>query len=148
MNQLFKKIQILIIFCIICQIASAQNIGDDWALLQQITFENKYNELYGFEMESPLFSKRMKKLEGQKMCFEGNVLDTIDNIVFLSKEKSEIYFLCGRGKMDPTKIISVFLIKNEAKFNINEKIKVCGKLKLDSNIDKTPYNLIEAKIIK
>lgn len=120
-----------------------------WELLSELKMEEKYNKDLGFNIESPVFSDAVKKLEGSKICLSGYIFDISEDHFYLAKNETSTSFVCGRAHLNPSEIIEINKIKfkNSTKLKVGQRLEVCGNLYLSNDIIKyVPYNLKNATI--
>ena len=144
---------LLSFFCINTMLA--QDIEDvsqsQWNTLSMVTFERKFDENIGFEIELPVVSPLINALEGKVIELEGYIIPLTgkveQNHFMLSRYPQNLCFFCG--KAGPESAAQVFL-KNEAKAKYtDDKIRIKGILNINAtDINSLLYTIREAEIIK
>ncbi len=126
-------------------VAQAQS-GSVWKDLSQVTYEvgeDEYGELY-----LPVFSEKIKGLEGKEVLAEGYIIPfegmfKPEHIILSSLPLAECFF-CGSG--GPETVMEVMLTE-PIKYT-SKRVKVKGKLKLNSkDPEKLMYILEDARLI-
>ncbi|MFM2268395.1 MAG: hypothetical protein RL757_1836 [Bacteroidota bacterium] len=131
----------------------AQNVAigqtTTWKTFADLKFKKKYDEGLGMNVDYPVFSKNVKKLENSIITLEGYVISESPNgdLVLSQIPNSQIDITCGRINISPSKIFNIQLKKHAASY-LNKKVKIKGILVLN-NVDniQLPYTLKEAEII-
>lgn len=124
--------------------------GNTWQTLSLVTFDRKFDEMLGFDIEVPRFSAAVKKLEGQEVTLQGYILPLEGRrsqkyFIFSAYPYNLCYFCGGAG---PETVAEVYA-KSSIKYT-NKRITLKGKLFLNNSgdIDKMFYGLHNAQIVK
>ncbi|GAB3648873.1 hypothetical protein GCM10028791_13340 [Echinicola sediminis] len=125
--------------------AKAQE-GSVWKTLTEVNYEigeDEYGELY-----LPVFSEKIKKLEGTEVSAEGYIIPfegmfKPEHIILSSLPLAECFF-CGSG--GPETVMEV-MMKDPIEYT-SKRVKVKGKLKLNAkDPEKLMYILTDAELI-
>lgn len=119
-----------------------------WKTLAKITYEKKYDELLGFKVDLPVFSKAVKKLEGQVIEISGYIVPIegyrSHTEFILSAYPYNMCFFCGGA--GPETVMEVFA-SDPVKYTA-ERITIRGKLLLNSDdINRLFYIMINAELV-
>ncbi|MBP7273152.1 MAG: hypothetical protein KA974_04890 [Saprospiraceae bacterium] len=127
-------------------IAHAQTKDNAWRTLSKITFKKEYDELMGFKVDVPVFSKDVQLLENKEITLRGYIIPTDGykshtEFVFSAFPYSMCFF-CGQA--GPETVIEVYA-KDPIKYT-TDAIFIKGKLHLNSgNINKLIYSLTDVR---
>lgn len=125
--------------------APADNL---WHILGQVTYTKKYDDLLGFKVDVPVFSKEVKALEGKTITIRGYIIPVEGykghkEFVFSAYPYNMCFFCGGAG---PETVMEV-----QAKSPITyttEAITLRGVLHLnDSDINRLMYLLTDAVLV-
>ena len=123
--------------------------SDGWALFAKTKFEAKYNEKAAEYFLYPVFAPELKDLVGKEITLEAYYLPIDvdgDAYIILSKFPYSQCFFCGGA--GPESIAEVSFKVKQAKFEMDQFIRVKGKLKLnEGDIDHGNFILQEASLI-
>lgn len=120
----------------------------EWPSLGQVKFKQKYDELLGLNVDYPIFSKSVKRLEGQEITLRGYIIPTDGyknhkEFVFSAYPYSMCFFCGGAG---PESVIEVEA-KNPIQYSA-EPIVIRGKLKLnEDDPNALIYKLTEVEVM-
>jgi hypothetical protein len=127
--------------------ANAQT--DTWALFAKTKFEAKYNEKAAEYFLYPVFAKELTDQVGKEISLEGYYLPIDidgDAYIILSKFPYSQCFFCGGA--GPESIAEVTFKVKQGKFEMDQYLRVKGKLKLnEGNIDHGNFILEEAVLV-
>jgi len=127
--------------------ASAQPEG--WALFAKTKFEAKYNEKSAEYFLYPVFAPELKSQVGKEISLEGYYMpiDIEGNAyIILSKYPYSQCFFCGAA--GPESISEVKFKEKQGKFEMDQFLRVKGKLKLnEADIEHGNFILEDAVII-
>lgn len=145
-----KKIAFLIVgFVWVGASVFAQTKTDMWAVFAKTKFEPKYYEKLGEYLFYPAFQADLKALEGKEITIEGYYVPFAPedgDYIILSKYPMSQCFFCGGG--GPESIAEVNFAKSLPKLQVDDLVKVKGKLKLNAdNIDHVNFILTEATVV-
>lgn len=122
---------------------------DGWSLFAKTKFEAKYNDKAAEYFLYPVFAPELKDLVGKEITLEGYYLPIDvdgDAYIILSKFPYSQCFFCGGA--GPESIAEVSFKVKQAKFEMDQFIRVKGKLKLnEGDIDHGNFILQEASLI-
>jgi hypothetical protein len=118
-----------------------------WKTLSKITIEKRFDDVLNYEIEYPIFSEVVKKLNGTQITLEGWMipLDELrgENYIVLSSLPFANCFFCGGA--GPETVMEVF---SEDKIDFTEKrVSVTGTLTINADDPlRLMYILNNAKI--
>ncbi len=142
-----KKPLLLLLVSLISLSAWAQS--DGWALFAKTKFEAKYNDKAAEYFLYPVFPAELKDLVGKEIALEGYYMPIDidgDAYIILSKFPYSQCFFCGGA--GPESIAEVTFKIKQGKFEMDQFLRVKGKLKLnEGNIDHGNFILEEASMI-
>ncbi len=120
-----------------------------WKTLSKITYKKVYDELMGFKIDIPVFSKKVKALEGQTVELKGYIIPVegykSHKEFILSAFPYNMCFFCGGA--GPETVMEVEAIKGVE--YTAEQIKIRGKLSLnDEDVNRLMYLLTDAEVIE
>jgi hypothetical protein len=122
---------------------------DTWALFAKTKFEARYNEKAAEYFLYPAFAQDLKDLVGKEISLEGYYLPIDidgDAYIILSKFPYSQCFFCGGA--GPESIAEVTFKVKQGKFEMDQYLRVKGKLKLnEGNIDHGNFILEEAVLV-
>jgi hypothetical protein len=122
---------------------------DSWVLFAKTKFEAKYNQKAAEYFLSPVFTQELKDLVGKEISLEGYYLPIDvegDAYIILSKFPYSQCFFCGGA--GPESIAEVAFKAKQGKFEMDQYLRVKGKLKLnEANIDHGNFILEDAVIV-
>ena len=128
---------------------SAWAQSDGWALFAKTKFEAKYSDKAAEYFLYPVFPVELKDLVGKEISLEGYYMPIDidgDAYIILSKFPYSQCFFCGGA--GPESIAEVTFKIKQGKFEMDQFIRVKGKLKLnEGNIDHGNFMLEEASMI-
>ena len=125
---------------------SDQNV---WKTLAKITFKKEYDEMMGFKVDVPVFSKDVEQLNGKEITIKGYIIPvdgykSHTEFVFSAFPYNMCFFCGGAG---PETVMEV-TASEPVKFS-TEAIQIKGKLHLNStDINKLIYSLTDAVLVK
>lgn len=91
----------LLVFCSALMLvsAAAPEQSNIWQTLSKITFKKEFDELLGYKVDRPVFSKEVKALEGKEVTVRGYIIPTEGYIspkqFVLSAYPFSSCFFCG-----------------------------------------------------
>ena len=120
-----------------------------WKTLGKITYKKKYDELMGFEIDIPVFSEPIKKLDGQTVEVKGYIIPVegykSHKEFILSAFPYNMCFFCGGA--GPETVMEVEAIEG-VEYSA-EQVVLRGKLTLnDDDINRLMYLLSEAELVE
>lgn len=123
--------------------------SDGWALFAKTKFEAKFDQKAGEYFLFPAFADELKALVGKEVTLEGYYLPIDvpgDAYIILSKYPYSQCFFCGGA--GPESICEVTFKEKQEKFQMDQFIRVKGKLKLNErDIDHGNFILEEATLV-
>lgn len=143
---MIKKIAILSLFILNTSLVFSQSVPSVWRDLSDVTYkigQDEFGELY-----IPVFSDKIKKLEGKVVEADGYIIPfegmfKPEHIILSSLPLAECFF-CGSG--GPETVMEV-LLRDPIKYT-SKRVKVRGKLTLnDKDPEKLMYILQEAELL-
>lgn len=140
-----KLTVIVFFFCFLTDIHSQGT----WDTLNDLKTEEKYNKELGITIQCPVFSQRVKRMDGSVICLTGFVMDITNKYIYLVKQKTSINITCGRLQMNPSEVVELknYVYKGRQKIKIGQKIKAYGFLSLSNDmVNFVPYALIKPNI--
>jgi hypothetical protein len=119
-----------------------------WKMLGDVTFFEKYNKEYDFNVLYPKFGKTVKELEGKEIVIEGYAIPVeelgADILVLSALPYSQCFFCGGAGPESVMDIKS----KKKIKFKVDKKLKLKGRLKLnETDLSQLNYILENAELV-
>ncbi len=124
---------------------------ETWKTLSKISYKKQYDEMMGFEVDVPIFSKDIMALQGKEVVVQGYIIpveehDKQTSFVF-SAFPYNMCFFCGNA--GPETVMEVYT-KNDVAIKFTSKpIKIKGVLQLNSgDINNLMYILNDAVRVK
>lgn len=120
-----------------------------WKVLSKITFKKQYDEMMGFKVDIPVFSKEVKALEGKEIIIKGYIIPvegykSHKEFVFSAFPYNMCFFCGGAGPETVMEVSASEPIKYTA-----ETVTIKGKLALNStDINKLIYSISDAVLVK
>ncbi len=120
-----------------------------WEDLQNVTFEERYNEELGMYIKFPDFGASLKDLDEKKVKITGYVIpvDIDAGLYVLSANPFASCFFCGGS--GPESVVSLHFMVAPKRFKTDEICTFEGMLQLnDSDIYELNYILNGAKLVR
>jgi len=120
-----------------------------WKTLAKITFKKEYDELMGFKIDVPVFSKEIKALEGKEVTIKGYIIPvegykSHKEFIFSAFPYNMCFFCGGAG---PETVMEVFS-KEPIEYTA-EAVTIKGKLELNADdINRLMYGMTEVTLVK
>jgi len=120
-----------------------------WKTLSKITYKQEYNELFGFKVDIPVFSKQIHELEGQTVEVKGYIIPiegykSHKEFMFSAFPYNMCFFCGGAGPETVMEVSSTEPIEYSA-----EQIRIKGTLVLnDDDINRMMYILEDVVLIQ
>ena len=120
-----------------------------WKTLSKITFKKKYDEMLGFKVDVPVFSKEVKDLEGQEIEIRGYIIPvegykSHKEFIFSAYPYNMCFFCGGAGPETVMEVVANKPIQYTA-----EAITIKGKLSTnEDDINRLLYALTEVELIE
>lgn len=120
-----------------------------WKTLSKIAWEKKYDELLGFKVDMPVFSKDVEALEGEIVEVSGYIVPVEGykghTEFILSAYPYNMCFFCGGA--GPETVMEVTASKPVG--YTTERIRLRGRLQLNGDdINRLLYILVDAEMIR
>ena len=119
-----------------------------WKTLAKITFKKEYDELMGFKVDVPVFSKDVEELDGKEITIKGYIIPvegykSHTEFVFSAFPYNMCFFCGGAGPETVMEVVAIEAVKFST-----EAIQIKGILHLNStDINKLIYSLSDAKMV-
>jgi hypothetical protein len=142
-----KKTTILLISAFL--LASAGSLAAQenmWKTLGKITYKKQYDEMLGFKVDVPVFSKELQDLEGKTVTLKGYIIPvegykSHKEFIFSAYPYNMCFFCGGAG---PETVVEV-KAKSAVPFTA-DPITIRGKLSLNAtDVNKLMYSLSEVE---
>ncbi len=124
--------------------------GNTWQTLRLVTFDTKFDEMLGIDVQIPKFSPAVKKLEGQTVELQGYILPlegrrTQKYFIFSAYPYNLCYFCGGAG---PETVAEAYC-KKPIEYT-TKMIKIKGTLALNKSgdLDKMLYTLTNVELVE
>ncbi len=120
-----------------------------WKTLSKITYKKKYDDLMGFKIDVPVFSDKIKKLDGKEVVVKGYIIPVegykSHKEFILSAFPYNMCFFCGGA--GPETVMEVEAIEG-VEYSA-EQVLLKGKLQLnDDDINRLMYLLTDAVLVE
>jgi hypothetical protein len=135
------------------QSVNAQDDRDEvpniWKTLSKITFKKEYDELMGFKVDIPVFSKEVEALDGKVVTVKGYIIPvdgykSHTEFIFSAFPYNMCFFCGGAGPETVMEVEAKEPIKYTA-----ESVTIKGKLKLNSkDINRLMYSMSDVVLVK
>jgi hypothetical protein len=123
--------------------------GNTWQTLSLVTFDSKFDEMLGIDIQVPKFSPAVKKIEGQTIELQGYILP-------LEGKRSQKYFIFSAypynlcffcGGAGPETVAEVYC-KESIQYT-TKMIRIRGKLSLNKtgDMNKMIYILTDVELV-
>ena len=125
------------------------NAAKTWKTLSKITFKKEYDEIMGFKVDKPVFSKEVIALEGKVIEIKGYIIPvegykSHKEFVFSAFPYNMCFFCGGAGPETVMEVMSKEPVKYSA-----EAVTLRGKLETNSDdINRLIYTLTDAVLVK
>lgn len=136
---------------VVTTFAQAQDSDGYWKTLEKLTYKKYFDKTLGLNVDQPVFSSEVKKLDGREITIKGYIipLESYEGQSYFvfSKFPYNMCFFCGGA--GPETVMEVETRKGvEIKYT-SKMIAIKGKLRLnDDNIDRLMYILEDAVQVK
>lgn len=120
-----------------------------WKTLTKITFKKQYDEIMGFKIDLPVFSKAVKALEDKEITIKGYIIPvegykSHKEFIFSAFPYSMCFFCGGAGPETVMEVEASEPVEYTA-----EQVVLKGKLRLnDNDINSLMYMLYDAVLIE
>jgi len=125
--------------------AKTENI---WKTLSRITYRKEYDELMGFKIDKPVFSKQVQNLEGTEITIKGYVIPvegykSHTEFIFSAFPYNMCFFCGGAGPETVMEVLAAEPVKYSA-----EQVTLKGKILLNADdINRLMYQLVDATLV-
>ena len=143
----------LLIFCAVAtSLVHGQDqvpSGNSWKTLAKITYKKEYDEILGFKIDKPVFSDKVKALEGQEITIKGYIIPvegykSHKEFILSAFPYNMCYFCGGAGPETVMEVEALEPIAFQA-----ESLVLKGKLVLNpDDINRLMYLLVDAELVK
>jgi len=119
-----------------------------WKTLSKITFKKKYDEMLGFKVDVPVFSKAVKDMEGQEVEIRGYIIPvegykSHNEFIFSAYPYNMCFFCGGAGPETVMEVIAKEPIQYTA-----EAITIRGTLETnEDDINRLLYALKDVELV-
>jgi hypothetical protein len=119
-----------------------------WKTLARITYKKEFDELMGFKIDKPVFSKKVKALEGKEIVIKGYIIPVegykSHKEFILSAFPYNMCFFCGgAGPETVMEVEASEAVKYQA-----DAIYLKGKLELNADdINRLMYKIVDAVLV-
>lgn len=126
--------------------AKTENV---WKTLSRITYRKEYDELMGFKIDKPVFSKQVQDLEGTEITIKGYVIPvegykSHTEFIFSAFPYNMCFFCGGAGPETVMEVLASEPVKYSA-----EQVTLKGKIQLNADdINRLMYQLVDATLVK
>ncbi len=144
-----KKLSVLILSLVFTLCAFTMQAQSTWKTLAKVTYKKQYDELMGFDVDVPVFSKEIKALDGKEIEIQGYIVPVEGykeqgHFVFSAYPYSMCYFCGGAG---PETVMEVYSEDKNMVFT-SKAVTIKGILELNSgDINDLMYILQDAKLV-
>jgi len=124
------------------------NAQSTWKTLSKITFKKQFDELMGFKVDVPVFSKEIKELEGKEIYIKGYIIPvegykSHKEFIFSAFPYNMCFFCGGAGPETVMEVLTIDPLEYTA-----ESVKLKGKLQLNNeDINQLMYKLVDAELV-
>ena len=138
----------LLIFSMSSDSMAQSSTKSVWKTLEKITYKKQYDELMGFKIDIPVFSKPIKDLENKEITVKGYIIPvegykSHKEFIFSAYPYNMCYFCGGAG---PETVMEVYS-KEPIKYT-DQAIIIRGKLELNaSDMNRLIYGLQDAELV-
>jgi hypothetical protein len=144
MTRLFS----IVFLCVLSQSIFAQAVPITWKTLTDVTFFEKYNKEYDFNVLYPKFGPKVLALKNKIVEIEGYAIPVEElgsDILVLSALPYSQCFFCGNA--GPESVMDI-KSKKKIKVKMDKKLRFRGKLVLnETDLSKLNYILVDAELI-
>lgn len=142
---------LLLTLCVLFFGTSAVRAQDTnlWKTLGKITYEKKFDDLLGFKVDVPVFSKDINALEGEIVEVSGYIVPvegykSHTEFVFSAYPYNMCFFCGGAGPETVMEVTATEPVKYST-----ERVRLRGRLTLNGDdINRLMYILTDAELVK
>jgi hypothetical protein len=145
MKKLWLTLALLFVFSATQHLLAQANT---WKILSKITYKKEYDEMLGFKVDVPIFSRDVKNLEGKELTIKGYIIPvegykSHKEFIFSAYPYNMCFFCGGAGPETVMEVVS----KTPVAFTA-EPITLKGVLHLNAtDINRLMYSLTEVEKI-
>lgn len=120
-----------------------------WKTLGKITYKKEYDEILGFKIDKPVFSDKVKSLEGKEITIKGYIIPvegykSHKEFIFSAFPYNMCFFCGGAGPETVMEVEAAEPIEFQA-----ESLTIRGKLELNpDDVNRLMYFLTDARRVK
>lgn len=120
-----------------------------WKTLGKITFKKQYDEMLGFKVDVPVFSKAVKDLDGKEITIRGYIIPvegykSHKEFIFSAYPYNMCFFCGGAGPETVMEVVSKEPIEYTA-----EAVTIRGKLQTnEDDINRLLYALTDVVLVE
>ena len=139
----------LLIFSMSSDSMAQSSTKSVWKTLEKITYKKQYDELMGFKIDIPVFSKPIKDLENKEITVKGYIIPvegykSHKEFIFSAFPYNMCFFCGGAGPETVMEVEAAEPVEYTA-----EQIVLKGTLILnDSDINRLMYLIKDARMVK
>jgi hypothetical protein len=142
-----KKAALLLTSAFLLASAGSLSAQDNmWKTLGKITYKKQYDEMLGFKVDVPVFSKELQDLEGKTITLKGYIIPvegykSHKEFIFSAYPYNMCFFCGGAG---PETVVEV---KSKSPISFTaDPITIKGKLSLNAtDVNKLMYSLSDVE---
>ena len=151
-----KYILLFLVFTIgatslIAQVDESDGVEKEkiWKTLSRITYKKEYDELMGFKIDKPVFSDKVKALEGKEITVKGYIIPvegykSHKEFIFSAFPYNMCFFCGGAGPETVMEVEAKEPVKYQA-----ESVILKGVLRLnEDDINRLMYKIEDAVLVK
>ena len=140
---------ILMIFVLMTGISAQDTTANVWKTLSKITYKKEFDELMGFKIDVPVFSKQVKSLANSTITVKGYIIPvegykSHKEFIFSAFPYNMCFFCGGAGPETVMEVVAAEPVEYTA-----EQVILTGVLTLnDSDVNRLMYLITDAKLVK
>ena len=144
-----RSISTICLFLLIQLALTAQQPEGPWKTLADVSYEQQYSEMLGFDIDVPVFGEKVRAMEGETITLTGYIVPlegfgAHKEFIFSALPYNMCYFCGGAG---PETVMEVFATEDVD--YTAEAITLKGKLVLNrDDVNRLMYFLLDAEQVK
>ena len=144
-----RSISTICLFLLIQLALTAQQPEGPWKTLADVSYEQQYSEMLGFDIDVPVFGEKLRAMEGETITLTGYIVPlegfgAHKEFIFSALPYNMCYFCGGAG---PETVMEVFATEDVD--YTAEAITLKGKLVLNrDDVNRLMYFLLDAEQVK
>lgn len=144
-----RSIALIFLFAFLSSSALQAQEANVWKTLSKISYKKEYDDILGFKVDIPVFSEKIKSLEGQEITVKGYIIPVEGyknhtEFIFSAFPYNMCFFCGGAGPETVMEVEAVDPVSFTA-----EQIEITGILRLnDEDINKLMYRLEQVRPVK